>query len=273
MFAPLPTDLTSAIEAARSRLGPYADVRFREEVDSTNDVALALAAAGAPAGTSVLADVQRRGRGRRGHEWFSPPGAGLYLSLVTRPRVDEANAALVTLAAGVATAQAVVATTGLPVELKWPNDLVIGRPWRKLGGILTEASTRGGRIEAIVIGIGVNLSTHSFPPDIGDRATALETELGRAVPRATVLVALLEALQTVLRAFEAPHPGVPVTSVWKQFGRRAIDAEWVRWTTATGERRGRTRDVAPDGMLVVEVDGRLERIVAGDVIWEGLSRG
>jgi BirA family transcriptional regulator, biotin operon repressor / biotin---[acetyl-CoA-carboxylase] ligase len=272
VFVDLPEDLSHAIEGARSSLGPFANVLYAEEVDSTNDLALALAESGRPEGTSVLADLQRKGRGRRGRSWYSPPAAGLYISVIVRPVVPDASAALVTLAAGAALAEAVTRTTALPVELKWPNDLVIGRPWRKLGGVLTEASIHGGRLEGIVIGVGLNLQPASYPAELAHRATSLETELGRPVSRALVLVALLEELRRVMRLFDGRTDGA-VAASWRRFGHRAIDGARVRWQDPRGERRGRTRDVDADGALVVEVDGRRERIVAGEVIWEELSRG
>src|SRR5690606_16318828 len=125
----LPDDLAAALDGATARLESFARVHYCHEVESTNDLALALAAEGAPEGVSVMAGAQRRGRGRRGHEWFSPPGVGLYLSVIVRPEMAPGPLPLLTIGAGVAMAEAVVATTGLPVELKWPNDLVIGRPW------------------------------------------------------------------------------------------------------------------------------------------------
>lgn len=271
MFTPLPDDLAAAIDAARAELGPFASVEYAEDVDSTNDLALALAAAGRPEGTSVVADFQRKGRGRRGRNWFSPPGAGLYLSLIVRPPGDS-GLSLVTLAAGVALATAVRETTMLPVELKWPNDLVIGRPWRKLAGVLTEASSNAGRLEAIVIGIGVNLRCASYPPELTGHATSIETELGRSIPRGTLLVSLLRELRRSRGWFDG-DPMATVPAAWRRFGRRGIDGAAVRWEDVSGARRGRARDIDADGALVVESGGRRERVVAGEVTWEDLSRG
>src|SRR6185295_3237561 len=184
---PLPPDLARAIADAAPGLGPFAHVTYLAETASTNDVALSLAATGAPEGTAVLADLQRAGRGRRGREWFSPPGAGMYLSVVVRPGSLAGRLSIVTLAAGVAAAQAVHASTSLPVELKWPNDLVIGRPWRKLGGLLCESVGAGASVDAVVVGIGINVRSASYPLELADRATAIETELGRAVDRGAVV--------------------------------------------------------------------------------------
>ena len=177
----LPPDLIHALVSAEPRLAGFARLRYFADVESTNDVALALCNGGAPEGTSVLADVQRAGRGRRGRTWFSPPGAGLYLSVVVRMGESARTLPLLTLAAGVAAADAVAATSGLPLELKWPNDLVSGRPWRKLGGLLCEAAGPGPNVDAVVVGIGVNLRHVAYPTEIADRATSIETELGQAL--------------------------------------------------------------------------------------------
>ncbi len=177
MTFPLPADLAEALDAAPGGLA-HASLRYFPEVSSTNDIALRLAETGAPEGTAVLADVQRAGRGRRGRIWFSPPGAGLYLSCVVRGGRGAALP-LVSLAAGVATAEAVVAVTGLPVGLKWPNDLVIGRPWRKLAGILCESTGIGTQPDAVVVGIGVNLRSAAYPAELAGVATSIEVELGR----------------------------------------------------------------------------------------------
>ena len=159
----LPPDLAEALERVRSRLGGTLPlVWYADATASTNDVAGQLASRGAGDGTIVIADRQTAGRGRLGRTWFSPPGAGLYVSLVVRAATWGAAAfPLMTLAAGVALAEAVRACTGVPVEIKWPNDLVIGR--RKLAGILTEASGTGG-LDGAVVGFGINLRTAAYPP-------------------------------------------------------------------------------------------------------------
>jgi BirA family biotin operon repressor/biotin-[acetyl-CoA-carboxylase] ligase len=271
MFEPVPDDLRVLLDAAAEPLGPYAALRYCSSVESTNDLALALAVAGEPEGASVLADHQRAGRGRRGRAWFSPPGAGLYLSVVTRPGQAVSGPAMITLAAGVGVARALRMITRLPVELKWPNDLVIGRPWRKLGGILSEAASTAARIDAVVIGVGINVMPVAYPREIADRATALESELGRSVDRAALAVELLCQLRAIM---ERLHGGDAeyVRSAWREFGGIGLRNERVRWSDARGERRGRAVDLDLDGALVVQVDGRAERLIAGEVVWESLSR-
>ena len=267
----LPDDVATAIEAAASRLGGFANLRFAPEVTSTNDLALMLATAGASTGTAVLADCQTAGRGRRGRTWFSPPGAGLYLSVVIRPAGSGSTVPLVTLAAGVAAAHAILAATGLQVELKWPNDLVVGRPWRKLGGILCEASGAGGAIDGVVVGIGLNLLPTAFPIDVAGRATSLEGELGRAVDRGVVVTELLAALRFWTERLWAGQAAA-VRDAWRTLARPGLAGAPVRWQDQRGDRHGAARDIDDNGALLVESDAGIERLVGGEVIWERLSR-
>jgi BirA family biotin operon repressor/biotin-[acetyl-CoA-carboxylase] ligase len=267
MFDPPPADIVRALDATAARLGGFDRLRYRAEVRSTNDCALSLALAGEPAGTIVLADVQHAGRGRRGHDWFSPPGAGLYLSVIVRPRGSAQGTALVTLAAGVAAADAVRAVSALPVELKWPNDLVVGRPWRKCGGVLCEAVGTGPRIDAVVVGIGLNLSRAVYPARVGSRATSIEVELGRPVDRAPVLVEILAGMRTMMEVLDAGDCE-RVCAEWRRLGQRGLAGAPVRWLDHDVQRRGRARGIDVDGALLVERDGQVERVIAGDVEWE-----
>jgi len=271
MFDPLPGDLVSAVSRAEARLGPFARIHYAAETDSSNDVALSLAAAGAPAGTAVLAEFQRVGRGRRGRSWYSPPGAGLYLSTIIRPAGPGGAVPLLTLAAGVAAARAIRTVAALPIELKWPNDLVIGRPWRKLGGVLSEASGSGNTVEAIVIGIGINLLRAAYPHEIADRATSIEAELGRPIERAPLVIELLVALRDAAVTLDAGRHDA-VCREWRALASVGLAGATVRWRDHDVERRGRAHDIDVDGALLVETDGRVERLIAGEVRWEGLSR-
>lgn len=270
---PLPDDLARMLATRAADLGPFAGVRFFAEVDSTNDIALTLAVDGAPEGTAVLAEAQRAGRGRRGHAWFSPPGAGLYLSIIVRTALAGGHLSLITIAAGVAVADAIVAVTGLPVELKWPNDVVVGRPWRKLAGLLGESVGAGAVVDAVVIGIGINLRSAAYPPEIAGRATSIETELGRDVERAPLVAECLARLRARVGDVRDGRRDA-VCDAWRRYGRAGLARVPVRWHNhdLDQEHRAVTRDIDGDGALLVERDGRVERIVAGDVIWDEVPR-
>lgn len=271
MRSELPVDLAEALRQNAARLGPFGcRVTYFDQVESTNDIAARLAAQGAEEGTVVVAGSQTAGRGHRGREWFSPPGAGLYVSVVLRPaRPDAADerrvASLITMTSGVALAEAVLAATGLPVELKWPNDLVIGRPWRKLAGILAEASTTSGRLEYVILGFGINIRAARYPMALGDRATSLEVEAGRSVDAWPVLVEALAALAA--RYAELRRGGSSaLLDRWRTFApgtRGGI----VEWRSGGGPQRGIAEGIDDEGALLVRVGSRIERLVAGEVNW------
>ena len=157
----VPDDLSAALGAVRDRRPDLRlDVRWHAVVASTMDAASALAAAGAGAGVVVGADQQTAGRGRRGRVWESPPGAGLYFTFVARPPLHaNASLPLLTLAAGLAVRHGICAAVGLAPDLKWPNDVMVGR--RKLAGILAEGLAVGTASQAVVVGVGLNLQPSS----------------------------------------------------------------------------------------------------------------
>jgi len=279
----LPSEFAEALERAGPRLGRLGRrVLFFPSIHSTNDVAAALASSDAREGALVIADAQTAGRGRRGRSWFSPPGAGLYVSMVVEPRRSgepERALALLTLAAGVALAGGVERATGLRPDIKWPNDLVVGP--RKLAGILAEGivdgevrSIAGGRapdrsgvpgVAAVVLGYGINVAAAAYPAELADRATSLESELGRAVDRAALcaetVAAMAERYDDLLAGrfdaiLDAWHAGAPM-------GRGAR----VEWQTSDGPRTGITAGVDEMGALLVRTDGRTERLLAGEVTW------
>jgi BirA family biotin operon repressor/biotin-[acetyl-CoA-carboxylase] ligase len=230
-------------------------------VTSTNDVAATL-----PEGSVVVADEQTAGRGRRGHGWFSPPGSGLYVSVVLTPSraADPRRATmLLTLAAGVGIAEGIETGSGLAVDLKWPNDLQIGG--RKVGGILAEASSSGDVVAAVVLGFGLNVRSSAFPPELGGNATSLEGELGREVDRELVLAASLEALG---RRYDDLLEGRfdAILDAWRRRAPRATGAR-VSWPGADGTVGGITAGIDDDGALLVRTARGTERIVSGEVTW------
>lgn len=272
----LPGDLAEAVARARPRLGRIgATLFYLPTTPSTNDIAARLAAAGADCGTTVVADTQTAGRGRMGRAWFSPPAAGLYVSVVVRPSAALSAApsgagpgALplpprLTLLAGVALADAIRGATGLPVQIKWPNDIVLGS--HKLAGILAEASAQTGGIEYIILGIGINVRAVAYPPEIAARASSLEAEIGRPVDRGAVFAALLANLGRALDALDGGDVGAWFER-WRTLSPSAQGAA-VEWRAPDGPRRGRTAGLGADGALIVDSDRGRERVLAGEVFW------
>ena len=257
---PLPDDITDALARAGARLGCFTNLSWHEEVGSTNDLAMAAATNGAREGVVVAANAQSSGRGRLGRSWASPPGAGLYVSVVLHPSRDALS--LITIAAGVAVAEGIEAASGLHPGVKWPNDVYLGT--RKLAGILAEAgaSPLG---EHVVLGFGINLQPAVLPPDVAARATSIEGELGRPVDRGLVLTECLAALAD---RYEALHHnrGGEVLAAWRSRAAQHLGKS-VEWDEHTGVRHGLAQDIDATGALVVRIGDRTVRIISGEVRW------
>jgi BirA family biotin operon repressor/biotin-[acetyl-CoA-carboxylase] ligase len=160
---------------------------------STNDVAKRAASDGAAHGATWVAEEQTAGRGRRGHSWVSPPGEGLLFSVLLRLPCPPVRVPPIALVAGLAVRDAVAAAApGASIAIKWPNDVLVAG--RKVAGILVEAITAGSRVEAVVVGIGINVHTRAFPDDIADRATSVALVASSPPDRASILAAVLHAL-------------------------------------------------------------------------------
>jgi BirA family biotin operon repressor/biotin-[acetyl-CoA-carboxylase] ligase len=183
----------SEIQAALANTIYSGKLHFSAVTGSTNSDAMAAARSDAPHGSVYFADEQTAGRGRGDHAWHSAAGQGLYVSVLLRPQLPAARLPLLPLVAGLAAANAVREASGLTVDLRWPNDLLLGP--RKTGGILAEAQTEAGSISFAVVGIGINVHQGSFDPGLATPATSLDVERGRAISRQALLVALLESLQ------------------------------------------------------------------------------
>lgn len=174
-------------------------IYFYEETDTTNNRARELALEGAPEGTLVVAEKQTAGRGRRGKVWESPLGTGIWMSLVLRPQIMPAEASVLTLLCGLATAEAIEAETGLSAGIKWPNDILING--KKAVGILTEMDCEMSEVHFVIPGIGINVNTASFPPEIADIATSLYLECGKTVSRRRLVHKVLERLEEHYETF------------------------------------------------------------------------
>lgn len=246
------------------------DVRYYDEIDSTNRVAFALATKGTAAGTTVVAEAQTAGRGRLGRSFFSPPRRNLYTSVVLRPTLTIAEAPTLILTAAVAVAEAVATTLAAPerVEVKWPNDVLIDG--LKTSGILMEMSAEATRVGFAILGIGVNLNVErdDLPEEFRARATSLRTASGRHVDRIAFARALYGTLEDVLdRHAQGGFAAVRERfDPWFRMPGREVTIHGMHGASLRGTARG----IAADGALEVEhPDGRLERVIAGDVTLHG----
>jgi BirA family biotin operon repressor/biotin-[acetyl-CoA-carboxylase] ligase len=236
-------------------------LRF-ESLPSTNLEAARRATEGAPEGLSVVAGEQTAGRGRRERQWVSPPGAGLYFSLLLRPTLDQSDWPLITLMSAVAVQETLAAACGLQADIKWPNDLLFDE--RKLCGILAETvETSLGR--AVVVGIGVNLMSGSFPPELDPVAISVEAGAAQKPDLELVLEELVQRLADGYLRLQQPGGTVGIQREWCARSSYCR-GKAVRVTEGTTSFEGTTRGLEPGGALRVETDdGEIRIVRAGDV--------
>ncbi len=237
--------------------------RFLDSVGSTNDIARKLASEGAAQGFTVIAREQTRGRGRGRRTWHSPPGAGLYFSVVLRPRVPSHRCGLLSLVASLAVAEAVEKTVGLKVQLKWPNDVLL--EGKKLCGILAESEVTGDQLRFVVVGIGLNLNRSRalpLPEEVSSIATWLSEHTSVLPDDMELLAALLLALERRYLDLEEDR-GPRLIKAWKE--RCGHLGQEVHVVEGSAVVQGIAEDVAPDGSLVLRTtSGELRQFVAGD---------
>jgi BirA family transcriptional regulator, biotin operon repressor / biotin---[acetyl-CoA-carboxylase] ligase len=245
-----------ALQRALSAAGLTAPVRWDEVTASTNATALTMAVEGTPAWTLVAAGHQTAGRGRQGRVWRDRPGSALLFSLVLRPAWAPEAVGLVSLAAGAAMAEAASQLSTQEVRCKWPNDLLVDE--LKVGGILGEAEVEAGRIEHVVVGIGVNLGA---PQDVPG---------ARAIGDVDAEALLTVFLRRFLSLMEGP-PG-EILGRWRAasatLGRR-VDATAVDGDTASGV----AVDLDETGALLIDTGEGLARVAFGEIRHLGVNQG
>lgn len=244
------------IDAVMKRL-PGRRISYFDRLDSTMTEAARLAAEGAPAGTAVVAEEQTAGQGRHGHSWHSEPGSGLYVTMVLRPKLELASLPPITLALGLATAEAIARVADLACDLRWPNDVMLGD--RKVAGILAQLVDG-----TTVAGIGINVNHAAFPEEVADVATSLRIASGRVHSREDLLVELLTAVDGFVRMLQEGGAG----AILEQFTRRSSYASGkrVRVDQPGGAVTGTTAGLDGQGFLRVRRDDGAEiLILAGGV--------
>ncbi len=230
---------------------------YFEKLSSTNDKLAELARGGNPEGTAIVAETQTAGRGRQGNTWYSPPGLGLYLSVLLRPSLPALRLSGITLALGLAAARAIEQCTPAKIQIKWPNDLYC--QGRKVGGLLVESHD-----DFLIAGIGVNANNELIPLELCDIASSLYLETGAGVCREDLLVKLLENLESHYREFLRDGLEPFRSEMEKRF---YLSQRWVSVEVAPGQEvRGvATGCDAQGSLLVLDADGQTQRIISGTV--------
>lgn len=238
------------------------EIRYFDDVTSTNNEAKLLAANDCPEGTLVVAEAQNSGRGRLSRGWFSPWGKGIWMSVVLRPKFSPQEAPKCTLMAAVAINKAIRQVSGIDCGIKWPNDILY--QGRKLVGILTEMSAEMDAINYVVLGMGinVNIGEGEFPDDIAAIATSIALASGKPIDRLELLSAILKQLEDIYQIAAAE-------------GFKAVLDEWRTQSITLGQAvdvigfnrkfSGIAVNIDDDGALLVKMGDSIERVLAGDV--------
>jgi BirA family biotin operon repressor/biotin-[acetyl-CoA-carboxylase] ligase len=253
-------DLAS-LESALSGTSFAGKLHFSEATGSTNTDALAAARSGAPHGSVYFTDEQKAGRGRGDHAWHSIAGEGLYVSVLLRPDITAARLPLLPLATGLAAADAIRVNSGMEIDLRWPNDLLIGP--RKTGGILVEAQSEGSSVAFAVVGIGINVHQRNFDPSLSTPATSLELETNHRIPRQPLLVSLLKSLEreSLALADAAAERSIParveLASTWVR--GRSVEVHGPQACT------GVTNGLDENGFLLVRTGAGIMTVQTGGI--------
>jgi BirA family transcriptional regulator, biotin operon repressor / biotin---[acetyl-CoA-carboxylase] ligase len=233
-----------------------------ELLPSTNTELARLASEGAAEGVSIVAEEQTAGRGRLQRSWSSPKGAGLYFSILLRPKIPKDRWPLITFMAALAVGDALNEASGVHTDIKWPNDLLSGE--RKICGILAEAiETPAGR--AVVLGIGINLTQNAFPSDLANVATSVSEATGREPDRKSILAALAGALARWYSLLNEPEGSERIVAAWSSRSSYAT-GRLVQVSNGDEVWQGTTRGVERDGALRLDTNnGEIKLVRAGDV--------
>lgn len=238
-------------------------VECLESVSSTMDAARERAQEGAVEGLVVIAEEQTAGRGRRGREWRSLPGQSVTMSVLLRPSIPSELSQHLSLLSSLACCRAMEGLTGLEARPKWPNDLIVNQ--RKVGGVLLEVLAEAERMEAAIIGIGINVkgAARDLGEDLAETAACLEEQVGGPVSRLELVCEVLREMEAMYGDYRERGPA-PLLELW-----RAWDlclGQWVRVTTEDRSIEGRAKDICPDGsLLVVKSRGECLSAFAGEV--------
>lgn len=244
-----------------------------DSVDSTNTKAKQLAELGEEEGTLVVAETQTAGKGRRGRNWKSEPGVGIWMTLLLRPALPPVKVSGITLLSALALTKAIQEICGIRAEIKWPNDVIIAK--KKICGILTEMSSEENYVHYVVVGIGINANTTVFPKEIEETASSVFLQTGRQVNRCELIAGMIRIFGEYYERFVKEQDLSSFVDEYNQVLANRDEEVRVYYgmieqsapeDTDTGIARGIDRD----GALLVEIDGKIKRILSGEVSVRGV---
>lgn len=235
-------------------------------LDSTNTKAKQLAEEGYPTGTLVIAEKQDAGRGRRGKNWVSVEGAGIFMTLLLKPEINPNNASMLTLVAALAVSGAITKCTGRSAGIKWPNDIVM--QGKKVCGILTEMSAQVDYINHVVVGIGINVHNESFPEEISHMATSLYLATGMHFDRAALIEETLEQFEKYYEVFLQTED---LSGLVKEYNSNLVNMrQHVRVLDLKDPFEGRAMGITSRGELIVDTWESRRLVSAGEVSVRGI---
>ncbi len=239
------------------------NIHYEESVESTQKIALQLASQGVPEGTVVIADEQRSGKGRMNRNWYSPKYTGIWMSLITRPKIPLTKAPQLTLLTAVAIVQAMEEITGTIPEIKWPNDILIDG--KKVSGILTELQAEADRIHSIIIGIGINVNQkkEDFPLELQEKASSLFIEKGELIPRAGLIRCIFKHFEKLYLLY-LEQGFFPIKLLWESY---AISiGKIIKARTLTEVIEGKALGITSEGVLKIEdQSGTIHHVYSADI--------
>ena len=241
------------------------------EIDSTNKKAKELAATGATHGTLITADTQTAGVGRRGRSWSSENETGIYMSLILRPKLKPDKASMLTLVAALAVVKAVtellkIEQSETTLQIKWPNDIVING--KKICGILTEMILNQNQMDAVVIGIGVNVANQSFSEELADIATSLYLETGVKLDREQLINRVWEQFELYYAVVMEKGDLRDCKVEYESF--LANKDEKVKILDPIGAYTGIAKGITNTGELLVDTGTKIEQVASGEVSVRGI---
>lgn len=245
----------------------YNKVYYFDEVDSTNNEAKRKAELGAKDGSLVVAESQTSGKGRRGKQWTSSKGSGIWMTLIRRPDIMPYSASMITLITAMATAKAINNVCNIACSIKWPNDIIVNA--KKVTGILTEMSAEPDQVNYVVIGVGINVNTQQFPDDIKDKATSLIIETGCKVSRSHIIAEFLKQFDQYYNSFLRTGD---LSEILDEYNSMLINCQKeVRVIGVKDEFTGVALGINEKGELIVRKEAdTLVNVMAGEVSVRGV---
>lgn len=243
---------------------------YLSSVDSTNSYGKKTAEGPFVDGTVIFAEEQTSGRGRLGRYWVSPKGKGIWMSILLKPEVLPSDAPKLTIVAAQAVVNALWSSCGLSVQIKWPNDIVVGG--KKLCGILTEMSAEEDAIRYVVVGVGINanLEAEDFGIELLNTATSASIEKGGRISRKALSAAVLMEFEKLYTEFVREGSIASFLDEYKS--KSAVLGKDIRVIGKKEEIIGRAVDISGEGQLVVRLeDGSLRGVMSGEVSVRGFD--